>query len=239
MKLELAQIVSAWPLGVSLAAAVAAQSVYAGRRRSALNEALHELRRPLQALALAPGLYKGEGLTVVGSVRLAAAAMERLEREINGEASRPVRAPLPARPLLEAAVGRWQSRAAQAGGSLCLRWRAGEASVDGDRCELAQAVDNLIVNAIEHGGPEVIVAAEVRGGRLRIAVRDSGRASRSAVRRQSPAGLIARLVGRSRRGHGLRVVRRAAADHGGDFELRAGAQGTEAVLDLPLRGGVR
>ena len=38
-----------------MAAAVAAQGLRAGRRRSALNEALHELRRPLQAVALAAG----------------------------------------------------------------------------------------------------------------------------------------------------------------------------------------
>ena len=47
MRLELAQLVAAWPLGVSLAAAAVAQGIHAGRRRSALNEALHELRRPL------------------------------------------------------------------------------------------------------------------------------------------------------------------------------------------------
>jgi len=237
VKLELAQVVSAWPLGVSLAAVAAAQSLYAGRRRSALNEALHELRRPLQALALAPGASRGEGPAVEGSVRLAAAALERLEREINGEAPLPVRAPLPLRPLLEAAVGRWRSRAALTGGSLCLRWRAGEATVVGDRGELAQAIDNLIVNAIEHGGPEIAVEAEIRRGRVRIAVRDSGRASRPAGRRESPAELIARLGGRNRRGHGLRVVRRTATGHGGDFALRSAPRGTEALIELPLPSG--
>jgi len=236
VKLELAQVVSAWPLGVSLAAVAAAQSLYAGRRRSALNEALHELRRPLQALALA-GAGRGGPPALEGSVQMVAAALERLEREINGEAPSPVSAPLSVRPLLEAAVGRWRGRAALAGGSLRLRWRAGAASVEGERCRIAQAVDNLIVNAIEHGGPEIVVAAEVRSGRLRVAVRDSGRASRPAARRESPAETIARLLGRSRRGHGLRVVRRVAAEHGGSFQLRSSARRTEAVLDLPLRGG--
>src|SRR4249919_2186392 len=49
---ELAEVVAAWPLGATLAAAVAVHGLQVGRRRSALNEALHELRRPLQALAL-------------------------------------------------------------------------------------------------------------------------------------------------------------------------------------------
>lgn len=242
MTLEIAQVVaSAWPLGVSLAAAAVAQGVHAGRRRGALNEALHELRRPLQALALAPatGAEAGPGLGLEGSVRMAAAALERLEREINGETSKPPRVPLSARPLLEAAVGRWRGRAALAGGSLRLDWRAGEAAVEGDRGELARAIDNLIVNALEHGGPEVVVAAEVDADRLRVAVLDSGRGSRPAARRESPAELVARRLGGGRRGHGLRVVRRVAGAHGGEFELRVTARGTAAVLALPLWEGPR
>lgn len=235
MKLELAQVVSAWPLGVSLAAATAAQSAYAVRRRIVLNEALHELRRPLQALALAPRAGANRAAAIEASVQMAAAALQRLEQEINREAVAPARGPLPMRSLVASAVGRWRGRAALAGGSLRLRWSAGEAIVDGARCELAQALDNLIVNAIEHGGREVAVEAEVSSGRLLVAVRDSGRASRPATRRESPAELIARLLGHNRRGHGLRVVRRIAASHGGEFRLRCTPRGSEAVLELPLR----
>jgi len=233
--LELAQVVAAWPLGVSLAAAVAAQGLHAGRRRSALNEALHELRRPLQALALVgPKVGSGETAAIQGSVQMAATALERLEREINGEPTPPARAQILVRPLLDAAVGRWRSRAALAGGSLNLCWRADGATVDGNRGELAQAVDNLVVNAIEHGGPEIVVEASISVERVRIAILDSGRDSRPDSRRESPAELVSRLSGRSRRGHGLRVVRRTAARHGGDFQLHRSERGTEAVLELPL-----
>jgi nitrogen fixation/metabolism regulation signal transduction histidine kinase len=79
--------------------------------------------------------------------------------------------------------------------------------------------------------------ASRRDGRLRIVVADSGRASRPQSRRESPAELIARLSGRRRHGHGLRVVRRIAAAHGGDFELRCSERAAEAVLELPLFGG--
>jgi signal transduction histidine kinase len=238
VRLELAQIVAAWPFGISLAALVAARGFHAGRRRNALNEAVHELRRPLQALALAaPGAVPAEPAAIEGSVRMAAAALERLEREINGETAVAGHAPLPARPLLEAAVGRWRARTALVGGSLTLRWRAAEAAVDGDRCEIAQALDNLIVNAIEHGGPEIVVEACTRFGRLCVSVVDSGRESRPEERRESPAELIARLSGRRLRGHGLRVVRRTAEAHGGDFRLRVSDQGTEAALELPLSSG--
>jgi signal transduction histidine kinase len=231
--LELAQV-AAWPLAASLAA-VAVRGLRAGRRRTALNEALHELRRPLQAIALAaPGAAPAQPVALQSSVRMAATALERLEREINGGTSSSLPAPMLVRPLLDAAVGRWRSRAALAGGSLALSWQAGEAMVDGDRCEVAQALDNLIVNAIEHGGPEVVVAARTRPGRLCVSVIDCGREPRPAVRGEGPAELIAWLSGRRLHGHGLRVVRRTAAAHGGDFRLRALERGTEALLELPL-----
>ncbi len=239
MTLELAQLAADWPLGLSLAAAAGARGLRVGRRRTALNEALHELRRPLQALTLAaPAVAKAGPAGVDSSLQMAALALERLEREINGEPATLAPAPIPAQPLVGSAVGRWKARAALAGGSLELRWRAGEAIVAGDRCGLSQALDNLIVNAIEHGGPTIVVAASRREGRLRIAVTDSGRASRPQSRRESPAELISRLSGRQRHGHGLRVVRRIAAAHGGDFRLRCSERAAEAVLELPLLGGV-
>ena len=80
---ELFQIVPGWPVVLSMAAAVAMQSLRAGRRRSALNEALHELRRPLQAVALAGPRFGGSA-AAGEPIELAAAALERLDREING-----------------------------------------------------------------------------------------------------------------------------------------------------------
>jgi signal transduction histidine kinase len=233
---ELAEVVAAWPLGVSLAAAGAARSLRAGRRRTALNEALHELRRPLQALALVTPARLQEPAAIEWPVQMAATALERLEREINGGRGASARAPMPARPLLESAVERWRAGAASAGGSLALRWQAEEATIHGDRCEVAQALDNLIVNALEHGGPEVVVEARIRRGRLGVAVIDTGPESRPGPRRGSPAELVARISGRRRHGHGLRVVRRTATAHGGDFRLFSSARGTEALLELPLSG---
>ncbi len=81
-------------------------------------------------------------------------------------------------------MGRWRARASArrrlAGAALAGR----EALVLGaTACALAQALDNLIVNAIEHGGPAIVVEARLRGDRLRVAVADSGRASRPSSRR--------------------------------------------------------
>jgi signal transduction histidine kinase len=232
--IEPAQIVAGWPLVVSMAAAVAVQGVREGRRRSALNEALHELRRPLQAVALATGPSLGSPGPGGDSIELAAAALERLDREINGGLPAPAWGPVDGHSLARSAVSRWQARATLADCSLELRWNAGRAVLRGDRCALGQALDNLIVNAIEHGGPTIVVAARQREGRLRVAVVDSGRALRPPSRRNAPAEIIARLSGRDRHGHGLAVVRRIASAHDGDFALRRSERGSLAVLEIPL-----
>ena len=134
---------------------------------------------------------------------------------------------------LETAVGRWLAHARIAGSELTLGEVAG-AVVDGDPVALSQALDNLIVNAIEHGGPMVEVAARRNGQRLTITVTDSGTVGPPAARRESPAELFARLSGRGRRGLGLSVVRRVAASHRGSFDLRRSERGAVATLEFPV-----
>lgn len=226
-----------WLLAASVALVVTAQGLRAGRRRSALNEALHELRRPLQALTLAtPGVEPGAP-AVEWSLQMASAALARLDREINGGAVPPAPSPVPVEPLVHAAAERWTARAALAGGSLDLRWMAAGTTVRGDRCELAQALDNLIDNAIEHGGPAVVLEATRSGGSVTLAVADSGRGgSRRSVRARA-TGVAARLHGRNRHGHGLAVVRRTVAAHGGRFTLRRSPGRTVASIELPLLSG--
>jgi len=221
-----------------LAPAVVLHARRESRRRLAVNEAIHELRRPLQAIAMAdPGLRHAR--VRESSIRLAAAALERLEREVNGLAAPPLPEVVPCEALLRSAVGRWRQRATAGGGELSLRWRGGAATVSGDRAELEQAVDNLIVKALEHGGPRVVVEGSVSRDRLRVAVADSGASTRPDPARESLRGdpislAMERLSGRRRRGHGLAVVRRAAARHGGRFVLDRGSVGSTAVLELPL-----
>jgi signal transduction histidine kinase len=236
MTLELAQIAAAsWPWAISLTAVAGVGGLRAGRRRNALNEALHELRRPLQALALtAPQGSRSDSAGAESTVWVAAAALERLDREINGAPAAAVRAPLPARSLVAAALERWRGQAEGAGRSLALEWMAGSAVVRGDRCQLSQALDNLIVNAIEHGGAAIVVTARAHAGRLQIAVADSGGGSRSRSRREGSTALLARLSGKRRHGHGLRLVGRTAKGHCGGFRLERSEAGTRALLELPL-----
>lgn len=241
MLAELTQLESGWLLAAPLAIAVAAQGLLAGRRRALLNEALHELRRPLQGLVLtAEGSALGRGKTrEAGLPQQAALALERLDREINGGAERLQRTPVGVAELLEAAVVRWRGQAAQSGADLALRepCLAVGPVVSGDQDGLSRALDNLIVNAIEHGGPTIRAAAELGPATVRVAVADSGGAG---LRKRSERGIRSvgtALSGRRRHGHGLRVVRRVAAEHGGEFRLRRSQGGTEAVLELPLASG--
>lgn len=236
MTLEPAQLVDVWPLGASLAAA-AAQGLLAGRRRSALNEALHELRRPLQVLALLPSAAEARSPAIDGAVQMAATALERLECEINGREPGSRRDPVPVRGLLVAATRRWRARAALGGAEVGLGGCAdGAATVVGDSGELAAALDNLIANAIEHGGSEIVVASRRAAAGIEMVVADSGRGSQPPPR-EGRTALVARIRGRRRHGHGLRVVRRIAAMHGGEFRLHRSEGGTEAILGLPLPSG--
>jgi signal transduction histidine kinase len=227
---ELAGALLGWQLGASAAAAIL--MVRWWRRRAALNEALHELRRPLQALTLAAMPGERTSARLDSSLRLATAALDRLDREINGWAEDPPAEAVAVSPLVRAAVERWRGRADLAGATLALRGGGIEAVVVGDRVLLSQAIDNLIVNAIEHGGGTIFVELSTRAGRVRIAVADSG-GSRGGTFGGRP-GLRSRIAGRRRRGHGLAVVRTVAARHGGRFALHRSARGSRAVLELPV-----
>lgn len=225
-------VAAGWPLLASLTVAAAGQRLASARRRVALNRALHELRRPLHALALSVR-PKPSG-SAPGPFDLILAALADLDREINGGATPRRAAPHCCHALVAAAVGRWRARAALAGARIELRWRAGSAVAVLDAPRVSQALDNLIVNALEHGGPNVMVDCAGTPGRLRITVADDGVAARPPGRREAPAQTIARLTGARRRGHGLAVVRAVAREHGGRFALNRREDGSTAVLELPV-----
>lgn len=238
MAFELAQAAAAFPLAASFAIAGGITAVREGRRRAALNEAVHELRRPLQVLALSLPASSTSPAGLDSSLQLAAAAVDRLEREINGGRSAGSAASISLRPVVETAVARWQGCAAHTQRSLNLRWNANDPLLQMDEVELSQAVDNMINNAFEHGTGEVTVEVCENGGSLCLAVLDFGSPASPSPKLKWP-DLRARISGRSRHGHGLKIVRRAAAQHGGSFQLRRSPQGAEARLELPLTGGAR
>jgi two-component system, OmpR family, sensor histidine kinase TctE len=230
----LAEVLAGFPLAASFAIAGGIGLFREGRRRSALNEAIHELRRPLQVLALSLPSDTENAPALNSSLHMATAAVDRLDREINGGGAPAASAPIALRSVVEEALERWRGRAAIARRPLSLAWKARDPLLRGDGVELGQALDNLISNAFEHGGGEVRIEALEDRDLLRIVVLDEGRVGHS--QRRGGIGIGARLRGRGRHGHGLRVVRRVAAQHGGSFRLRRSSRGVEARLELPLEG---
>jgi signal transduction histidine kinase len=95
-----------------------------------------------------------------------------------------------------------------------------------DPCRVAQALDNLLANAIEHGGLRVLVEARICARGVRISV--------SNTARRASNGGEGRARRDPRRGHGLRVVAWIAAAHGGRFLVQHPAGGWAAILELPL-----
>jgi len=216
------------PLAMSAAAVIVGGRLRERRRRRSLNRALHELRRPLQALALSTS----------DPVPLEPVldALAELDGAINGSRPRPAPEEIELRHLAESVVERWARTARAQAGRPRLRWRAGRARVLGDRVQLARALDNLVANAIEHGRGPIEVTGSLRRDRLRILVCDGG--GRTAHEPPPPVGRGGRveIVRRHdpRRGHGLEIVREVAAAHGGRFVLRRSPALTLAVLELPI-----
>jgi signal transduction histidine kinase len=101
---------------------------------------------------------------------------------------------------------------------------------------MAQALDNLIANALEHGGPPLIVTGARVAGRLRITVANGGTGDLNG----SGSALVRRNGDRPsrrsdpRRGHGTAIVSEVASAHRGRFALCRTGEGCVAALELPL-----
>jgi signal transduction histidine kinase len=196
-----------------------------GHKR-ALNRALHELRRPLQALVLLEDrgsrpAAAPPGASRRGLLELATSALQDLDGALNGgmPPSEPRR--FSCRESVMACLERWRPQAARAGG-IRVYWDAGPAPIEGDATRLGQALDNLVANAVEHGGPPLVITGARVAERIRITIANGV--------------LSGRVTGRPdpRRGHGTEVVSEVASAHGGRFALCQTASGCVAALELPL-----
>ena len=199
------------------------------RRAGLVADAAHELRGPLTAISLGiealrrqpAARRRADGLAAelcrmqVAADDVAAAARGRRA------ASQPVTLAL--RHLVEHSGEAWLPAAERRGSRVTFDWPAGDAAVRADPRRLAQAFGNLLANAVEHGGGEIVVRGRPRDGAIRVEVEDRGTAS-------------PRRAGRSAdRGRGLAIAERALEGAGGrlgSFDRPDG--GRVAVAELPV-----
>jgi len=200
------------------------------RRLELVAQATHELRGPAAAIAFAIASLRREP----GGVRRAVRFESELERMRAGladlDAAQGGRR-VPARPraialehLVNAAAAGWRPTAVRAGRGVQVHWEAGRAHVYADRARLAQALGNVMANAVEHGSGPIEIRAVRKGARsVRIEVSDGGPIVGTG-RRQHP----------SDRGRGLGIASRAVREAGGSLTLDRGSDGTTATVELPL-----
>ncbi len=204
-------------LVAAVAVVEAARAVASVRRGRRLQRAMHELRRPLQALSLIVERGASDSQAARACMEQARVAMAELGAIVDRAHSPLRRRTGELADVIDALGARWRGAGVEVGG----------AGLDGsvaDPERLGAALDNLVANAIEHGGRPVSVSASHDGGAVRVEVRDAG-AVTPRPRRRDP-----------RRGHGLPIVRELAAASGGSVEIGPDAAdgGTRATIRIPV-----
>ncbi len=236
--------VAGWAGAACGGAAVAVARRTLSTQMARVARACHELRGPITAarLGLELGVRRG-ALTPAGlralDVELGRAVLAIDDLAGGGEsAGRWENVDLCR--LLSDSVEAWRGSAEARGVALSFSWAGPSAVVFAHRLRLAQAVGNLIANAIEHGGeivrvqagPLVLAAGDATdtGGGVRVEFIDDG---------PGLTAPIAVLAGRGRRrrgahGHGLAVASEVVAGHGGRLAAAPSERGARIVLELPV-----
>jgi signal transduction histidine kinase len=228
----------AWPLaaiGFALALALACEL---RRRRELVVRACHELRGPLTALRLSLATMERrleappERLAVLDvELRRAGLALDDFAAARSGRRVTDRTEPVEVAELLEEQFESWHVVAGAFDSRVMLGALLPGAIVNGDRLRLAQAVSNLVANALEHGPGRVELTARVIGQRhVRIEVIDEGPglpASVAELRRRARGG-------RGRRGRGLAIAADIAERHGGRLVAAPAPRGARVGLELPF-----
>ncbi len=228
-----------WLLALTGLAVVLVLRARQARRAVRVARACHELRGPLGAARLALSAMHGEApparvAALDLELRRAGLALEDLAAAPGGRRVAQREELIAVADLLGEQVAVWELVARALSADLQLGEDLPGVHVLGDRLRLAQAIGNLIVNALQHGGGRVELSARLAGGAVRIEVSDEGPGL--------PAGSLAlsgRREGATRHGHGLAVAASVARRHGGRLAPAPSARGARIGLELPALGIAR
>jgi signal transduction histidine kinase len=227
-----------WALALALAAG---WRVALARRMELVARACHELRGPLTAARLAarfaaraedPAVARGPLEAVDLELGRARLALDDLQAARTGGRADDRACALDAGALLVEVAEAWRPLAREHGVRLRVEPPVGPARVHGDRDRLAQACGNLVSNAIEHGGGEVVLRARAGLHTIRIEVLDEGPGL------PAPVAVLTRRprAGRGSRGRGLAIAADVAARHRGRLAAAPIDRGARLVLELPTAG---
>jgi hypothetical protein len=253
-------VIALWLLAAATAARCARLERQVRRQRARLEsiaDGEHELRGALTAF--------GFGIERLGrdpgARRIAWSLGSELERARSAlddlAASRAPavrREPLALDRLVRAAAAAWGAAAQRGGRRVELDWRAGPVSVVADRGRLAQALGNVLSNALEHGSGPIRVMARRSGRRVRLEVvnalpRGAPGTGGAAALGEATAGGAAAAPGEATaggaaaapggaagagRGRGLRIAARAVESCGGTLSVSRDHARVAAAIELPL-----
>lgn len=229
------------------------------RRRMALEEgrrgalerfvriASHEFREPIRTAGTAlqrieHELDAGEGARLAEPIASAREAIGRLERVTDSlvtfteTLARPLEAePVDADEALEEALANLRDRL---GAEPTVRWDE-LPEVEADRAFLVSVFEELIANAVDHGGETISVDARRREGAWAFVVADDGDGipTEHLEAAFEPFEQLDREGWTEHTGLGLALVQRLVDRHGGTVEARAGPHGgIEVAFAIPDGG---
>jgi signal transduction histidine kinase len=227
-------------VGWFLCAALLVVVVRLRGRLELVARAEHELRGPLTAFSLAldaaRGTPAGRRLRIVLDSELARAraGLADLAAARTGVRAEPVVERVGVDRLLRSSAAAWEPAARARGRRVLVRSDAGLAVVSGDRSRLAQALGNVMSNAVEHGSGDVTAVATRSADRVRIEVTNATATAAGEAPSSGAGELDGGPGGAASRGRGLEIAADAAADAGGSLSSAIGARRARTVIDLPI-----
>ncbi len=217
--------------------------------RDVANAIAHDLRTPLTRVRarieeLSAGRLQGdeesaalEGVQAeIDELLRTFSALLRIA-EVDAGAKRGTFAEIRVVPLLEDAAELYRAVAEDQGVALILKNDKDDLTVMGDGQLMAQAIGNLIDNAIKYGrdGREVVISASKQLGVVRLSVADHGPGIPESERSRVTERFYRGEQSRSRPGSGLGLSLAAAVArlHSGHLELADNEPGLLASIVLP------